>query len=318
MRVLLFGATGTAGKGTLKALVALGHDVTCAVRKHQSGDVFSNKAKQVIADVTSPAQDLQRAFGGTQFDVVISCLASRTGNSKDAWAIDHLAHLNILALAENSGVSHFILLSAICVQKPELPFQHAKLEFENALIGSDLNYTIVRPTAFFKSLSGQIDRLRAGKPFLVFGDGTLTSCKPISDDDLGHFIAQCIENSACINKILPIGGQGKAITPLDQGNELFRLMNQKPKFKHVPIALMMVIYHVLKCAGLFNAKAAEKADLARIGLYYARESMLVMDPETGRYAADLTPSTGTETLFDYYASVIAGDVTIERGDHSVF
>lgn len=32
-------------------------------------------------------------------------------------------------------------------------------------------YSIVRPTSFFKSLSGQVDRLRRGKPFLVFGDG---------------------------------------------------------------------------------------------------------------------------------------------------
>lgn len=317
MKVLLFGGTGTAGSGTLKALLALGHDVTCAVRTLQNDD-FPTKTKQVVADVASSANNLQHAFNGAQFDVVISCLASRTGNTKDAWAIDHLAHLNILALAENSGVSHFILLSAICVQKPELPFQHAKLEFENALIGSDLNYTIVRPTAFFKSLSGQIERLRAGKPFLVFGDGTLTSCKPISDDDLGKFIAHCIENSACVNKVLPVGGPGKAVTPLDQGNELFRLMGKKPKFKHVPIAMMSVIYQALKFVGIFNAKVAEKAELACIGRYYARESMLVMDPETGCYDAEITPSTGTETLFDFYASVIANDATIERGDHSVF
>ncbi|WP_293449337.1 NAD(P)H-binding protein [Planktotalea sp.] len=317
MKVLLFGGTGTAGNATLKALLDLGHDVTCAVRTLHKND-FPTKAKQVVADVTRPAQDLLRAFEGAHFDVVISCLASRTGSKKDAWTIDHLVHLNILALAEHSGVSHFILLSAICVQKPELSFQHAKLEFENALIGSDLNYTIVRPTAFFKSLSGQIERLRAGKPFLVFGDGALTSCKPISDDDLGQFIANCIENSVCINKILPIGGPGDAITPLDQGKELFRLMGQKPKFKHVPIAMMSAIYQTLKFAGMFNAKAAEKAELARIGRYYARESMLLMDPETGLYDADLTPSTGTETLFDFYASVIAGDATVERGDHSVF
>ena len=46
---------------------------------------------------------------------------------------------------------------------------------------------------------------------------------------------------------------------------------------------------------------AAKAELARIGRYYATESMLVLDPATGRYEADATPSTGTETLFDYYA-----------------
>ena len=318
MRVLVFGGTGTAGKGTLKALVAQGHDVTCAVRTAQTGADFPQKIKQVIADVTSPARDLQSAFEGAQFDVVISCLASRTGNPKDAWAIDHLAHLNILALAENVGVSHFILLSAICVQKPELPFQFAKLEFEKALIGSDLDYSIVRPTAFFKSLSGQIERVRQGKPFLVFGDGKQTACKPISDEDLGRFIEGCIENSARKNKILPIGGPGDAITPLAQAHELSRLLGQEPKVKHVPLALMSVIYQTLRIAGLVSAKAALKAELARIGRYYARESMLVMDPETGLYDPDLTPSTGQDTLFDFYAKVIKEGTAIERGDHSVF
>ena len=104
--------------------------------------------------------------------------------------------MNILEVAQRLGVKQFILLSAICVQNPKLPFQFAKLAFEDALIASGLTYSIVRPTAFFKSLSGQIPRLRDGKAFLVFGNGELTACKPISDDDLGNFMVDCIPNSA--------------------------------------------------------------------------------------------------------------------------
>ena len=87
-----------------------------------------------------------------------------------------------------AGVAHFVLLSAICAQKPMLAFQHAKLAFEESLISSGLGYSIVRPTAFFKSLSGQVERVRNGKPFLVFGDGRLTACKPISDADLDTLV----------------------------------------------------------------------------------------------------------------------------------
>ena len=46
--------------------------------------------------------------------------------------------------------------------------------------------------------------------------------------------------------------------------------------------------------------------------------MLVLAPETGRYDAAATPSTGTETLFDYYAQLAAGSSGPERGDHAVF
>ena len=68
-----------------------------------------------------------------------------------------------------------------------------------------------------------------------------------------------------------------------------------------------------------DAKLAFKAALIASGLgrYYATESMLVRDPTTGRYAA-ATPSTVSETLLDFYARSIAGEVAMERGDNLVF
>ena len=63
---------------------------------------------------------------------------------------------------------------------------------------------------------------------------------------------------------------------------------------------------------------ADKAELARIGRYYATESMLLWDTSTGRYNAAATPSTGRETLFAYYSRLASGEVSAERGDHAVF
>jgi hypothetical protein len=37
---------------------------------------------------------------------------------------------NVLDVARERGASHFVLLSAICVQKPLLEFQRAKLQLE--------------------------------------------------------------------------------------------------------------------------------------------------------------------------------------------
>jgi divinyl chlorophyllide a 8-vinyl-reductase len=248
----------------------------------------------------------------------VSCLASRTGAPDDAWAIDYQAHVNALICAKESGVRHFVLLSAICVQKPLLQFQHAKLAFEKRLIESGLTYSIVRPTALFKSLSGQIERLKNGKPFLMFGNGEMTACKPISDHDLANYLAQCLEDKTLHNRILPIGGPGPAITPKQQGEMLFSLLNQTPRYSRVPVALLNVIISSLSALGVLIPICARKAELARIGRYYATESMLVFNHHTKNYDADATPSTGTETLSDFYADVIKGKVSIDRGDHSVF
>lgn len=326
-RVFVLGATGTIGRATVRALVARGHEVVCLVRPRAGvgGVLAADDSIRLLAgasvrfgDVCDPASLARDGFRGEHFDVLVSCLASRTGAPKDAWAIDHQAHLHALAAARQAGVTQVVLLSAICVQKPLLAFQHAKLAFEKVLIQSGLNYSIVRPTAYFKSLSGQTDRLRKGKPFLVFGDGTLTACKPLSDDDLGAYLADCLDDTQRHRQVLPIGGPGEAITPRQQGEHLFALLGQAPRFKQVPVALLDAIIAVLSTLGRVVPALAAKAELARIGRYYATESMLVLNPLTGRYDAAATPSTGSDTLFDHYARLVRGETRDERGDHAVF
>ena len=326
-RVFVIGATGTIGQATVRALLQRGHQVVCFVRPQAGvrGALAADASRQLLQGatvrfgaVTDPAALARDGFCGEHFDVLVSCLASRTGAPKDAWAVDHQTQVHALEAARAAGVTQVVLLSAICVQKPLLAFQHAKLAFEKYLIESGLTYSIVRPTAFFKSLSGQIDRVRRGKPFLLFGDGRLTACKPISDRDLGDYLADCLDQPELQNRILPIGGPGPAITSREQGDKLFALLGRPPKFSHVPVALLDVIIAVLGTLGRLIPTLADKAELARIGRYYATESMLVLNPQTGQYDADATPSTGTETLFDFYADLTSGKVATERGDHAVF
>jgi divinyl chlorophyllide a 8-vinyl-reductase len=245
-------------------------------------------------------------------------MASRTGTPRDAWAVDHAAHLQLLAAAKEAGVGQMVLLSAICVQKPLLAFQEAKLAFERELTASGLTWSIVRPTSFFKSLSGQVARVQRGKPFLVFGDGTLTACKPISDADLGAFIASCLDDPAQRNRVLPIGGPGEAMTPREQGELLFRLAGRPSRFKQVPVAMLDLIIALLSGLGRIVPPLADKAQLARIGRYYATESMLVWDAASQRYDAAATPSFGTETLAEHYAKLLRGEIVDDRGEHAVF
>jgi divinyl chlorophyllide a 8-vinyl-reductase len=326
-RVFVIGATGTIGQATVRALVRRGHQVVCLVRRQAGigGKVTASNTATLLAsadvrtgDVTCPTSLARDGFRGERFDALVSCLASRTGVPHDAWAIDHQAHIDALHAAKNAGVQQMVLLSAICVQKPRLAFQHAKLAFEQALMESGLTYSIVRPTAYFKSLSGQVQRVQRGKPFLVFGDGTLTACKPISDADLGDYLAGCLDDPARHNRVLPIGGPGDAITPRQQGEALFALLGRPPRFKQVPLGLLDGVAGVLGAAGRLLPALATKAELARIGRYYATESMLVLDPVTGRYSAAATPSTGSDTLFDHYAALLQGRITLEQGDHAVF
>lgn len=319
-RVVVLGATGTIGRATVRQLTHAGHEVTAVIRpgRRDTLPVFPARTILRAAEVSNPSDLATRVFEKGQIDAVVSCLASRTGAPDDAWAIDHQANLNALKIAKAAGVSHFVLISAICVQKPRLAFQFAKLAFEETLIASGMTYSIVRPTAFFKSLSGQIDRLKQGKPFLVFGFGRLTACKPISDDDLGRFVVQCLADPSLHNRVLPIGGPGAAITPLEQATYLCQALDQPVRVRRVPPGLLSGIAGFLSVMGRVFPSLREKAELARIGHYYATESMLLWDDKGAAYDADKTPSFGTETLFSHYDDLLNGTAQNERVDQPVF
>jgi divinyl chlorophyllide a 8-vinyl-reductase len=304
-----------------------GHEVVCFGRRATGVDrgLGSNESQEQrvgaavrFGDVTNVGSLASEGFRGERFDALVSCMASRTGAPKDAWAVDYQAHVNALLAAQGARVEHFVLLSAMCVQKPLLAFQQAKLAFEKRLIESGMAYTIVRPTAFFKSLSGQVERVKRGKPFLVFGDGRLTACKPISDDDLAEYLVACVEDESRRNRLLPIGGPGPAVTPREQGEHLFALLGRTPRFREVPIAVLDGAIGLLGVLGRVVPALADKAELARIGRYYATQSMLVLNPQTDRYDEAATPSTGTETLLDFYTRLVNGSPIPERGDHAVF
>jgi divinyl chlorophyllide a 8-vinyl-reductase len=285
--VALTGASGTIGSATRLALERAGYRVMCLGRKDLEGE-----------------RALTEALRESKVEAIISCMASRTGTRTDAWRVDHDAQLRLLRAAEGAGVRQFVLLSAICVQRPKLEFQRAKLAFEAALRNASICWTIVRPTAFFKSLSGQLRRVARGKPFLVFGDGSLTRCKPISDRDLAAFLVHTLNNAETHNAILPIGGPGDALSPLDQAALLSKILNRPVRVKHIPASMLLTVAKLLQRVSWLSPRLAEKAEYARIGHYYATESMLVWNQHNQAYDAEATPSWGQETLEGHYRAAL--------------
>lgn len=334
INILVVGSTGYIGKFVVEELVSRGFNVI-AIAREKSGIRGRNDKEETLnqlqgasvcfSDVTN-LESLEKSLEnlGTSIDVVVSCLASRSGGVKDSWKIDYEASRNSLVAGRNCGASHFVLLSAICVQKPLLEFQRAKLKFEAEMmkaaeVDSGFTYSIVRPTAFFKSLGGQVELVKEGKPYVMFGDGKLCACKPISEQDLASFIADCVLSEDKINQILPIGGPGKALTPLEQGEILFRLLGKEPKFLKVPIGIMDFAIGVLDFLVKIFPSLEDAAEFGKIGRYYAAESMLILDPETGEYSAEKTPSYGKDTLEEFFERVLReGMAGQELGEQTIF
>jgi len=309
---IIAGASGYIGKSTVRESVRQGYNTIALVRdaekvqskegKAMYGKYFEG-AKIVECDVTDldaltkTMSKISQENNG--IDAITSCLASRSGIKKDAYLIDYQATLNCLLAGSDSSVNarHYVLLSAFCVKNPWLQFQQAKLKFEAALQAQEkMTWSIVRPTAFFKSVSGQLEVIQQGAPFVMFGDGEVTRCNPISEADLATYLINSISDKSRENTCIDLGGPDSPLTMKKQGELLFEAVGKEPNFFYAPLWLFDVIIDSLQwVADTFESEKFENAaETGRIGKYYAVEDMLTTDP---------SEKFGTMTLKEHYIKI---------------
>jgi len=306
---VIAGATGYIGKSVVRESVRQGYKTIALVRDkekvtNKEGKVlygqFFEGAEVVECDVTNPDQltktmeSIKAKSENGSIEAVISCLASRSGIKKDSYAIDYQASKNCLDSGIATGATHYVLLSAFCCKNPWLQFQQAKLKLEGDIVAQDkMTHTIVRPTAFFKSVSGQLEVVQQGAPFVMFGDGKVTRCNPIAEADLATYLVDCITDESRLNRNIDLGGPDEPLTMLKQGEMLFKAVGKEPNFFFAPLWLFDVIIDSLQwAADTFESEKLENAaELGRIGKYYAVEDMLTTNPEE---------KFGTITLQEHY------------------
>ncbi len=315
--IVLAGATGYIGRYVFHELMLRGYHVTTLGRsKAQDENALYQHIHVDVCDDSAVAAlegDLPKNAA------IISCLGSKTGGRRDAWEVEYGANQSLLRLSKTVQAKQFVLLSAICVQKPRLEFQFAKRTFEDNLIASGIPYSIVRPTAYFKSLAGQIDNVKNGKAFLIFDTGERTSCKPISGGDLATYLCDCLDRPDRNNRVLPIGGPGPAVNSKEQAEILFKLLGKPLKTRKIPSSIFKVINACLAPFGIFSEALSDKREFLRIGHYYATESMLIWDDDINAYDAEQTPEFGTESLETFYKDVLeSGLQHHELGTHKLF
>lgn len=308
--VVVAGATGYIGKSVVKESIDRGYHTIAIVRSLEKiesedgrrlyGHAFEG-AQIVEADVRNEVEltKILSRFHGV--DTVVSCLASPVGTRKEAYAIDYQASLNLMNAARNEKVNarHFILLSAFCCRKPLLQLQQAKLKFEAKLEQqNDLTYCIVRPTAFFKSVSGQLESIKQGNPYVLFGDGAVTRCNPIADNELAEFMLNSMDDENMHGKILNIGGPDEPLTNQMLGEMMYKAVGLEPKFVYAPTWIFDAIINLFQflAISMKNEFLEDAAEYARIGKYYAVEDMLTTLPEE-KY--------GTITMRDHYKKIAA-------------
>ncbi len=206
--VLVFGGTAGVGLETVKVLRARGIPVTVFVRPTSDRTPLEPLGVSYVVGNALNEQEVTAAFSAADFAAVVSSLGGRHGEPRP----EHIGNRNINNAAKAAGVQRVIQVSAIDAgrdrdrEKPgddadwRAVMFYVKIQGENHLMESGLDYTIIRPGLL--------------KDEAPTGNTMLTTRRDISGSinraDVAQVIVQVLEDATTI---------GKAYSLIDKNTE---------------------------------------------------------------------------------------------------
>jgi len=147
-----------------------------------------------------------------------------------------------------------------------------------------MTYSIVRPTAFFKSVSGQYESILQGNSYVLFGDGAVTQCNPIAEEELAEYMCDSALDEykeQRWGKILNVGGPDEPLSNKMLGEMMFKAINKPPKFVYVPTQVFDFSISLIEFIAKTwpSQKWEDVLETSKIGKYYAVEDMLTTEDE---------------------------------------
>jgi NADH dehydrogenase len=207
VRVAITGGTGFVGSNTARALLGAGHEVVLVSRG--SRRVTAREGLTVARADVIEGKGLPEAFAGC--DAVVHLVAIIREKGRQTFdSVIRRGTENMLTAADTAGIGHVVYISAIGAgPDPRFPYHYSKWMAEQAVRGSGIPFTTLRPSlifgpgdGFFTTLSGLV---RYGIPVIpIAGDGGALF-QPIGVDDVVRCILRSLEHGAALREI-EIGG----------------------------------------------------------------------------------------------------------------
>ncbi|XP_042940953.1 uncharacterized protein At2g34460, chloroplastic isoform X1 [Carya illinoinensis] len=249
-KIFVAGATGSTGKRIVEQLLAKGFQVKAGVRdldKAKNSLSHDNPALQIVkADVTEGSEKLSEAIGDDS-EAVICATGFRPGWDLFApWKVDNFGYyclknmmlqvdnfgtVNLVEACRKLGVNRFILISSILVNgaamgqilNPAYIFLNvfgltliAKLQAEQYIRKSGINYTIIRP-------GGLRNEPPAGNIFMEPEDTLYEGT--ISRDQVAEVAVEALLHPEASYKVVEIVSRADA--PKRSYEDLFRSIKQR-------------------------------------------------------------------------------------------
>lgn len=287
-KVLVAGASGYLGRYVVKEFTERGYPVRALVRNREKiASKGPNLEPQVLDKIDEyfigDAVDLVSLKDSCKgIDIVFSCMGlTKPQHGVTSEQVDHLGNKALLDDALAHGVRKFIYISVFNADRMmEVEMVSAHERFVDDLKASGIDFTVIRPTAFFSDMGMFFNMARSGHLFL-FGDGA-NRFNPIHGADLAKVCVDAVENE---KREIDVGGP--EIFTYDETNLMaFEALGKNPWITHVPL---WVGDAVLFVTGLFNKPLA--------GVLGFALSVSRID--------NVAPATGMRKLADFFREMAA-------------
>jgi uncharacterized protein YbjT (DUF2867 family) len=239
-RILIAGATGYLGRYLVHESKKQGYWVRALARSKSKLDDVKEYCDEIFEGEVTKPETLDGICDG--IDAVISSIGiTRQKDDLTYMDVDYQGNKNLLDLAVANNVSKFIFVSVLNAHKMRhLKGIEAKLLFEEKLIDSGLDYTIIRPTGFFSDMLEFLNMAEKGR-VSVFGSGE-NKINPIHGADLAEVCVNAINES---KKEINIGGP--EIFTFNEIAELaLKVQNKAIKISRLPMWMIKIILPVMR------------------------------------------------------------------------
>ena len=150
MDVVVAGGHGKVGLRLLRLLAERGHRARGLIRdQDQARDLHEVGAEPVLCDIEA-LDDISRCCVGA--DAVVFAAGAGPGSGAERKrTVDYGGAVKLIEAAKRNGIDRYVMVSAVRVERPDewpepmVPYYEAKRDADEALMRSDLNFSVVRP-----------------------------------------------------------------------------------------------------------------------------------------------------------------------------
>jgi len=260
--VLLIGVTGFLGPEVLKALLVKNYKVNCLVRP-------SSSRTDLLDIAVSAGKKIDFSTGTLESSDSIITVIKKV--SSVIYMVDlentHLLEI-FLKTAARAGLKRTVFISSTTVLIPlESTIKSKKINSENLIKKSGLDYTILRPSMIYGSkddnnFSKMIEFIKKKGYFMTFGSGN-NLIQPIYIEDVAVSVSRIINNKKTYKKTYNIAGKN----PLKY-NDMLEIVREKlkKKFRIIKLPIRLSRFLISIYAGISRNPLLTADQIGRMGV----------------------------------------------------